>query len=461
MTIGTKTTSIDDARAFLEKHNIDTVRVGAVDLDGLWRGKQFGAEYFLNSVAANGTHIANVLFGWDVEDEVVEGLAYTNWDTGYPDIKLIPDLSSLRLIPWEPRVASVICEMVEMDMTPVIYSPRDILRKAVEKANSMGYQPKAAYEFEFYLFEGNIADIAENDYRGLRAARRAGHCYSMLHYATSDDLFGQLRRHIQEAGLTIEATISEHGPGQFEFNLKYDDALAAADGAMYAKYAVKELAAKNGLTACFMAKPNANWSGSSGHMHMSLSDLDGNPLFSNSEDPLMLSEIGLSFLAGMKEHSRIMSAIYQPNVNSYKRTMNVGAWAAANSSWGIDNRTVSFRAIPSKGPAARIENRIPGADTNPYLVIAASLLCGLKGIETGMDAGQPFKGNAYRATPEQATPLASSLEEAARLFADSPLVKELFGEDFVDHYVRMKRWELLRMNSKVTDWELNRYLEVI
>ena len=359
MTIGTKTTSIDDARAFLEKHNIDTVRVGAVDLDGLWRGKQFGAEYFLNSVAANGTHIANVLFGWDVEDEVVEGLAYTNWDTGYPDIKLIPDLSSLRLIPWEPRVASVICEMVEMDMTPVIYSPRDILRKAVEKANSMGYQPKAAYEFEFYLFEGNIADIAENDYRGLRAARRAGHCYSMLHYATSDDLFGQLRRHIQEAGLTIEATISEHGPGQFEFNLKYDDALAAADGAMYAKYAVKELAAKNGLTACFMAKPNANWSGSSGHMHMSLSDLDGNPLFSNSEDPLMLSEIGLSFLAGMKEHSRIMSAIYQPNVNSYKRTMNVGAWAAANSSWGIDNRTVAVR-VPGGEPEA-MRTTVPAA----------------------------------------------------------------------------------------------------
>ncbi len=460
MTQGTED-ALNEAREFIEKNNIDTFRVGAVDLDGLWRGKQFGAGYFLDSVCKNGTNIANVLFGWDVEDEVVEGLAYTNWDTGYPDIKMIPDMSSLRIIPWEPRTASVFCDMFEMNGQPVAYSPRNILRNAVKKANDMGYAPKAAYEFEFYLFESPIADIADSSYRDLHPARKAGHGYSMLHYASSDDLFGEIRRYMAEAGLNIEATISEHGPGQFEFNLKYDDALAAADGALFAKYAIKELAAKHGHTACFMAKPNAGWSGSSGHMHMSLSDLDGTPLFSNPDDPLMLSNLGLSFLAGMKEYSRDMSAIYLPNINSYKRTMNVGAWAAANSSWGIDNRTVSFRAIPSAGPAARVENRIPGADTNPYLVITASLLCGLYGIEKGMSAGEPFKGNAYRATPDQATPLASTLEEATNLFAQSNVVKEIFGSDFIEHYAHMKRWEILRANSKITDWELNRYLEVI
>lgn len=455
-----KEITLAKAREFTEKKNVDTFRVGAVDLDGVWRGKQFGSDYFLNSVAKNGTNIANVLFGWDVADEVVEGLSYTNWETGFPDIKLVPDLSTLRLIPWEPRTASVICDMRALSGEPLALSPRDLLRGAVEKADAMGYVPKAAYEFEFYLFDGPIGDIAAEQWRERRPLRKSGYCYSMLHYAGSNDVLGQVRNFMREAGIDIEATISEHGPGQYEVNLKYSDALSAADNATFVKYAIKDIAAKNGCTATFMAKPNAAWAGSSGHTHISLSNKSGKPLFANTGNPEMLSDLGLSFLAGLKELSRELSAIYLPNVNSYKRT-NGRSWAAANSSWGIDNRTVSFRAIPSAGPAARVENRIPGADTNPYLVIVASLLCGLHGVEKKLPAGEPFVGNAYRATPEQARPLANSLEEAMNLFRESEAVSNMFSREFIEHYVNMKKWELSRTNNHITDWELARYLEII
>lgn len=460
MTASTGNPSVDKAAEFITRNGIDTIRVGAVDLDGIWRGKQFGPEYFLSTVASNGTSIANVLFGWDVADAVVDGLAYTNWNTGFPDIKLVPDLTTLRLVPWEPRTASVFCDMKALTGEPLILSPRDQLQRAIRRADDMGFVPKAAYEFEFYLLDQPVGDIADNQWRALKPLRKSGYCYSMLHNAGSNDIPGQIRNFMRQAGIDIEATISEHGPGQYEVNLKYSGALSAADNATFVKYAIKDIAAKNGCTATFMAKPNAAWAGSSGHMHMSLSSKDGKPLFANPGNTNMLSELGLSFLAGLKNLSREMSAIYLPNLNSYKRT-NGRSWAAANSSWGIDNRTVSFRAIPSAGHAARVENRIPGADTNPYLVIAASLLSGLQGIERNLSAGKPFVGNAYEANAEQATPLAGSLEEAIMLFRGSTAVAELFPKEFVDHYLHMKAWELRQTNSQITDWELARYLEII
>jgi glutamine synthetase len=451
---------LNKAEEFLLSHGIDTVRVGAVDLDGIWRGKQFDSDYFLKNVVPNGTNIANILFGWDVADTIVEGLDYTNWDTGFPDIKLVPDLSTLRLVPWEPRVASVICDIKTLAGEPVTLSPRDLLRSAVAKAEEMGFVPKAACEFEFYLFDGKGTELANRQWRDLTPIKESGYCYSMLHQASSEDFFGQLRRHMKQAGVEMEATMSEHGPGQYEINLKYDDAMNAADKAIYAKYAIKDLAAKNGYTATFMAKPNAGWAGSSGHLHMSLSDKSGKPLFSNFTNSNMLSDIGLSFLAGLKEFSRDFSAIYLPNVNSYKRT-NGGAWAAANSSWGIDNRTVSFRAIPSSSPAARVESRISGADANPYLIMTAAIHSGLYGIKNNMSAGQPYIGNAYKAPPEVAKPLARSLEEAMALFAASEVAKSFFPPEFVPHYLHMKKWELDQTNTHVTDWELKRYLEII
>lgn len=451
---------IDEAREFISANGIDTIRAGAIDLDGVWRGKQFSPDYFFSSVSTNGTNIANILFGWDVADAVVEGLDYTNWDTGFPDITLIPDLSTLRLVPWEPRVASVICDVKNPDGSPLILSPRELLRNAVSRADEMGFVPKAACEFEFYLFDGVGPDLATRGFRDLTPIRTSGYCYSMLHQSGSDDFLGQLRRYMKQAGVEMEGTMSEHGPGQYEINLKYDNAIDAADKAVFAKYAIKNIAAQHGSTATFMAKPNAGWAGSSGHLHMSLSDKADKPLFSNSADPNMLSETGMTFLAGLKELSRELSALYLPNVNSYKRT-NGGSWAAANLSWGVDNRTVSFRAIPSSTPAARVENRISGADANPYLIIAAALHSGLHGIENKMKPGSPFVGNAYKASPDVARPLAGSLEEAINLLVNSEVAKSFFSPEFISHYVKMKKWEVFQTNTHITDWELKRYLEII
>lgn len=444
----------------ITKNVIDTIRIGAVDIDGVWRGKQISTEYFLTKAATHGTQISDILFGWDVSDKIAEGLSYTSWDTGFPDVKIVPDLSTFALLPWEPGTASVLCDIEQIGGGPVSLSPRYILQNAIERALKLGFKPFAAYEFEFYLLDDPIGQIAEGAWRSIRPASKSGPCYSMLHHASSLDVMGQIRKQLRAAGCDVEATNSEYGPGQYEINVSYSDALDAADTAVFLKCAIKEIAAKQGLTATFMAKPRADWAGSSGHVHFSLSTMNGENAFASSAQPAALSDAGKSFLAGMVGYARDMSAIYLPNINSYKRKTG-GSWSGGNSSWGFDNRTVSFRALPSPGRAARIENRIPGADTNPYLVIAAGILTGLHGIETRMTPTPPFLGNAYKATPDQAPPLANSLEEAVHLFQGSDVVKSIFSTEFIRHYIQIKNWELLQSNSQVTDWELARYLEII
>ncbi|MFZ5957243.1 glutamine synthetase family protein [Pseudomonas knackmussii] len=447
-------------REFIEKHNVDTVRLGAVDIDGVWRGKQVGAEYFLNRAALDGTQISNILFGWDVADHLVDGLEFTGWDSGYPDIALIPDLSTLSLVPWQEKTASVLCDIQHLNGEPLNLSPRNLLRKAIEKAEQLGYKCHAAYEFEFYLLNDSIASISADQWRSINPVEKSGHCYSMLHHSSSSDIMGEVRKYMRDAGIVLEATNSEHGPGQYEINIKYDDALKAADDAIFVKNGIKEIAAKHGMTATFMAKPNAEWSGSSGHVHMSLSDLAGTPVFANPANPAALSEVGYNFLAGMVALAREFSAIYLPNINSYKRTAGA-SWAGGNSSWGFDNRTVSHRAITSAGAAARVENRIPGADTNPYLVIAASLLSGLYGIENKLKPKDPILGNAYKVSPELARPLATSLEEATNIFRESEMARVIFPKEFVEHYAQMKVWEIKQSNGFVNNWELARYLDII
>lgn len=446
-------------KEFLEKHSIDTVRIGAVDIDGVWRGKQISAEYFRKAATA-GTNISDILFGWDVADKIAEGLSFTGWETGFPDVKIVPDLSTLALVPWEPNTASVLCDIEKIGGGPVSLSPRYILQNAIEKVEKLGFKAFAAYEFEFYVFDAAVGKIADSQWRSVKPVGKSGYCYSMLHHASSSDFMGKIRKHLRAAGFEVEATNSEYGPGQYEINVNYADALKAADTAIFIKYAIKDIAAQEGLTATFMAKPRAEWAGSSGHVHLSLSTRNGEPAFSNTSDPTSLSDTGKSFLAGMVGCARDLSAIYLPNINSFKRKTG-GSWSGGNASWGFDNRTVSFRALPSAGKTARVENRIPGADTNPYLVIAAGLLSGLHGIENKLMPGEPFLGNAYRATPEQAPPLANSLEEATNLFKNSEMVNAAFPKEFITHYVEMKNWELLQSNSFVTDWELARYLEII
>jgi len=450
----------DRIRNFVAEHSIHTFKIGAVDVDGLWRGKRIPANYFIDTVHRDGTFICNILFGWDMQDQTIPGLDYTGWHTGYPDINLRPDLSTMRPVPWEPGVASVICDVLERDGTPLDLSPRTILRSLVERAASLGYVPSFAYEFEFYLLRGDSRSLAANSWRDLQPITDGNHTYSVFRDTGTDFLIGEIRQQLARYGVYIEASNSEHGPGQFEVNIHYGDAIDAADNAMLLKHAVKELAARHGHTASFIAKLKPEWAGSSGHIHQSLRTTGGDPAFANPSEPSSLSAVGQQYLAGLVEHAADLTAVYLPTVNSYKRTEG-GSWAGGSSTWGVDNRTVAIRSIPNAGPAARVENRIAGADANPYLVMAANLAAGLDGIEQKLTPPPVVEGNAYELSAEQARPLPNSLTAATEQWVQSPFARKFLGERFVDHFAATRRWEVQQFNAAVTEWEIARYLEHI
>lgn len=450
-----------DLNQFLVENGIKVVKIGAPDIDGIWRGKRIMAKYFAESVAADGSNICNILFGWDLQDESIPDMTYTGWHTGYPDVNLRPDLSTLHVVPSEPGAAAVICDVLTTDGEPLEIAPRTVLRRVIERAQTQGYEPICAYEFEFYLFEGAPREIARGGYRDLSPITDGSHTYSVYRDSGTDRIIGEIRERLAEVGVFIEASNSEHGPGQFEVNIHYGSALEAADSALVLKHTVKEVAAEHGFTASFMAKVKADTAGSSGHVHQSLVSVAGGaPIFANPEDPKELSALGMNYLAGVVASAREMTALYLPTPNSYKRVEG-GQWAGSSSTWGLDNRTVAIRSIPSAGPAARVENRIPGADANPYLVLAGCIASGLEGIEQGLDAGDPVVGNAYALDQDKAELLPNTLEKAVDLFSESAVAKKYFGEDFVRHFSETRRWENHQERISITQWEIERYLEHI
>jgi len=451
--------TVEDLKKFVDQYRISTFKVGAVDLDGLWRGKRIATPYFVESVAEKGTAICNILFGWDTHDEPIPNLSYTGWHTGYPDVVLKPDLSTLTVVPWEPGTASVICDIHEMDGRLVDLAPRTLLKRLIEAAEAAGYTPKCGYELELYLLKGTPNELSARGFSDLEPFTRGHHTYSVYRDTASEFVLGDIRRKLADYGIYIEASNSEHGPGQFEVNMRYCDALVAADSAMLLKHSVKEIAAQHGLTASFIAKLSPEWAVSSGHCHQSLTTRSGAPAFANPEDPQRLSSVGQAYLAGVVDLAKDLTALYLPTINSYKRTEG-GSWAGSTSTWGYDNRTVALRAIPGSGPAARIENRIAGADANPYLVIAANLASGLHGIEKDLIPPAPIQGNAYEKA-DPSTHLPNTLAAAADALAASNTARSLLGDGFVDHFVATRRWELQQFRTTVTEWEIKRYLEHI
>lgn len=453
------TFSNDDLKAFVAEHGIRTFKVGAVDIDGLWRGKRIAAPYFLESVADKGTNICNILFGWDMQDETISNLTYTGWQTGYPDVTLLPDLRTLKPVPWEPGTASVICDVYSPDGSVLEISPRQVLRRVLAQAAEAGYAAKCGYELEFYLLRGTADELEARSFRDIETYSRGSHTYSVFRDTASEHLMAEIREQLAEYGIYIEASNSEHGPGQFEVNMRYCDALHAADSAMLLKHTVKELAQRHGYTASFIAKLSTQWAGSSGHLHQSLVGTDDSLVFANSEDDTKLSAAGEAYMAGVVELAQEMTALYLPTINSYKRTEGA-TWAGSSATWGFDNRTVALRAIPSAGPAARIENRIAGADANPYLVIAASLAAGLHGIAKGLTPPAAIEGNGYEQAAKE-TLLPHTLDEATRLLEGSNTVRALLGDQFVEHFAATRRWEIEQFRAAVTEWEVARYLEHI
>jgi glutamine synthetase len=443
----------------IEQHEIDTVKIGGPDYDGIYRGKRLPKDVFLDGLES-GFAQGDVLFGWDIAEQLVPGLRFTNWDTGYADLRMVPDLATFRHVPWEPGVATVIADFMTEHGEPVAVAPRYVLRRVLERAAAMGYRAELAIELEFRIWREDQRSLREKHWRGLTPLSPTTSCYS-LHRATGDEfIVGKLRHMMDAHGVPIEGYNREHGEGMYEMNLRHAPGLEAADRAMLFRNGAKELCLLEGLTASFMAKPFADEDGNSGHLHQSLWTADGQNAFFDAAGEHRLSDAFRSYVAGVLTTMPELMALYAPNVNSYKRFV-AGSWAPTVAAWGVETRTPSLRAVTGTAAATRLENRVPGSDVNPYLAMAASLAGGLSGIERGLTPPPPVRSNAYALPEELAPRLPRTLDEAIERFNASTLAREWFGDLFVDDYVTMRRWELDRYRAAVTEWERERYFEMI
>ncbi|MBI1884747.1 MAG: glutamine synthetase [Chloroflexi bacterium] len=442
----------------IEEGGVRTVKIGGADMDGVYRGKRVSSDQFLRQAEA-GFAQCDVIFGWDIQDEVVGQLPYSNWEIGFGDILMRPDLSTFAVVPWEEGSASVICDFFTEHGEPLPIAPRHVLRRVVERCRAAGYRPCMAAELEVRFFREDQESLRAKGYGDLRPLNPGLNCYSIHHASIDEPVIGQVCQMMTEYGIPVEAYNREHGAGMYELNLRYTDALRAADQTMLYKSGSKEVAAQVGAVPSFMAKYADDVDGCGGHLHQSLWSEDGSRnVFWEDEAPHHLSELLRQYAAGILATVPELMLVYAPNVNSYKRYVE-RTWVPTNLTWGLDNRTTALRVIASSPEAVRIENRVPGADINPYLAFAASLAGGLHGIELGLEPPPFTTGNAYDL--KDAPGLPRSLPEALARFEESVLAREYFGEEFVAQYAALRRWEVGKFRTAVTDWERRRYFEMV
>ena len=451
---------IENVARLIEEYHVRTVKIGGADLDGVYRGKRVSAEHFLAAAAGDGFPQCDVLFGWDIQDEVIGSLPFSNWEIGFGDIIMRPDLTTFAVVPWEEGCASVICDFQTEHGDPLPIAPRFVLQRVVKEAEAAGYRAYMAAELEVRFFLEDQRTLREKGYYGLRPLNPGLNCYSIHHASIDEPVIGRICRMLDEYGIAVEAYNREHGAGMYEINLRYSDAMAAADQTMLYKSATKELAAQMGAVPTFMAKYADDLDGCGGHLHQSLWSSDGTrSLFWDDARPHSMSELLGHYLAGVLTTLPDFMLMYAPNVNSYKRYVSL-TWAPTNLSWGVDNRTVALRVIAGSPSAIRIENRVPGADLNAYLGFAATLAGGLYGIEKRLEPPPMVKGSAYKASGD-AAPLPKSLLEALERFRQSDLARRYFGEEFVEQYAAFRGWEVEKHRRAVTDWERRRYFEMV
>jgi glutamine synthetase len=452
----------------LEEGKIEYIKIGTPDIDGVLRGKRIAAPYFLSGLE-HGFAQSAVLFGWDIAENVLPHFKEQAWQSVFGDFIMVPDLSTFLLVPWEDRVASCICDLQSEQGTPITVSPRYLLQKLVERARSMGFLPKAAAELEMRFFRETQVSLREKDFGpGLTPLNPGTNCYVISHATADEQLVGGIVRQMRQYGVDLEGYMREHGPGMYELNTRYSDVLYAADQTLLFKNGVKEICLQQGYTASFMAKWHDQEDGSSGHAHMSLWDLNNERnLFWDEHANGHMSAIMQHFLAGVLTLLPEFLVLYAPVINSYKRFIE-GAWAPLNTTWGMDNRSCAVRVINNGQQAIRIENRVPGADANFYLVFAAMLASGLYGIEQRLELPMRIDGDAYdpaRLKQAQQTGqvryLARNLAAATDKFEMSAVAREYLGPDFVEHFVVTRRWEVCEYERAVTNWERRRYLELI
>jgi glutamine synthetase len=457
--------NLNQLKTRIRSGEIDTVIVAFPDVFGRLVGKRCTAGFFLDSVATHGTHGCNYLLTVNIEMDPLDGFKLANWDKGFGDFALRPDLATSRLLPWQPGTALVICDALHHDGQRVEEAPRSVLRRQVERIQKRGWIANMASELEFFVFNHTFHDAHVADYRKLTPSSDYRIDYHITQPTQDEPLMRTLRNSMNAADVPVETSKGEWGRGQHELNFRYDQPLPMADMHTVFKQGVKEIATQFGKCATFMAKPWAEEVGSSCHIHVSLWER-GNNLFSRAQHGQIRSKqkegepgskIFRQFLGGLMKYSPELCYFYAPTINGYKR-YQPASWAPTKMAWAHDNRTVGFRVV-GEGTSFRIENRMPGADANPYLAFAAMLAAGLAGIDEQLDCGDVYEGNAY--TDARLPGLPRSLRQAAELLNESQFARKAFGHEVVEFYVHTARLEADAYDNSVTDWERRRYFERI
>jgi glutamine synthetase len=444
--------SVETLRQKVAAGEVDSVIVALTDMQGRLAGKRCSARYFLDEVLSHGTAACNYLLAVDVEQSTVSGYEITSWERGYGDFVLVPDLATLRLLPWKDRTAMVQCDVAWADGRPVRVSPREVLKDQVRRLAERGFVPFVGTELEFIAFNTSFEDAWARGYRDLVPVNQYNVDYSILGAERAEPLLGAIRRGMEGAGLYVESVKGECNLGQHEIAFRYADALTTCDNHVVYKNGAKEIAASLGKSLTFMPKFNGQ-EGNSCHIHVSLRGANGEAVLAG-DGPHGFSPIMESFVAGQLALLRELSLLLAPNINSYKRFAD-GSFAPTTVAWGLDNRTCALRVVGS-GHALRLENRVPGGDVNPYLAVAALIAAGLHGIDHRLELEPMIEGNAYASAKPR---VPASLAEAVLLFGGSEAALKAFGEDVVAHYVRAAEVELEAFQKAVTDWERIRGFE--
>ena len=444
--------TVDELRALVDSGQVDTVLVAMTDMQGRLQGKRCGAEYFMNEVLGHGAEACNYLLAVDVDMNTVEGYAISSWSTGYGDMLLRPDLSTLRLVPWHEGTAMVHCDVLWEDGSPVPPSPRQVLARQLERLAERGMAAYVGTELEFIVFRDSFEQAWQKGFTGLEPGNQYNVDYSLMGTARVEGLLRGIRNGMTGAGLYVESVKGECNLGQHEIAFRYDEAMRTCDNHVLYKTGAKEIAAQDGMSLTFMAKYDQR-EGNSCHVHLSFRSLDGEPVMAGDREhgfsPLMEH-----FIAGQLACLEDFTYFFAPNINSYKR-FAAGSFAPTAVAWGRDNRTCALRVV-GHGESLRVENRVPGGDVNPYLAVAAIVAAGLHGIDNELPLEPPLAGNAYTSDKPR---VPSTLREARARLVESKVAHEAFGLDVVAHYLNAADVELAAFDAAVTDWERVRGFE--
>jgi glutamine synthetase len=455
------TSKVHPALKAVEKNGAQKVKVAVSDIDGILRGKYLHIDKFKGAAEpypAGGFGFCDVVFGWDSSDQCYDNTSVTGWQHGFPDALARLDLDTARNVPWDNNVPFFLGEFINSDGTPHPLCPRQTLKKVIKRAAKMGVNPMCGMEFEWFNFLENSHSWESKKGVGPTPLTPGMFGYSLLRMNQNREFFNAIQDEMLQFGVPIEGLHTETGPGVYEAAIAFSDALTQADRAILFKTGTKEIGARFGIMPSFMAKWNAAYPGCSGHIHQSMSDGKKN-LFADAKGRHGMSKMFESYLAGQIAHLMEFAPMFWPTINSYKRLVD-GFWAPVKPTWGVDNRTASFRVIAGSPKSTRLETRCPGADVNPYLAMAAVIAAGLDGVEKGMKLTAPAI-HGTNGGAENIPRAPRTLIETTRNFQQSKVARDWLGDTFVDHFAATREWEWRQWLDGVTDWELKRYFEII